>query len=88
MSYEREVIDGERARALLEDETFKALFDAVEKDYILAWRRTDPFETEGRERLYIALHVLDHVRTHLRVMAESGQLAIAQLEKLKRIKAG
>lgn len=83
MNVHQTLIDGERARQLLEDETLTAIFEKVKEHYLDGWQATLPDDVEGRERLYIAIQVLEHVRAHIRVVAEAGQLAKAQVERLK-----
>lgn len=83
MDRHQTIIDGERARLLLEDETLATIFEKVKQAYLEGWQATLPDDVEGRERLYVAIQVLEHVRGHIRVMADAGQLAKAQIERLK-----
>ncbi len=83
MDLHKTILDGERARQLIQDETLGELFDRLRSAYVESWTNTDPIDVEGRERLYMAVQVLEHVRTNLRVLAEAGKLATAQIERLK-----
>jgi len=86
MKLEQQAIDGEKAAKLLNDETLTALFDRVEESYIQEWQGTKVDDVDGREQLFTALRCLGHVRAHLRIMADHGQLAVVHLQKLKRKK--
>jgi hypothetical protein len=83
MQVHKTIIDGERARQLLEDETLTGIFEKLRDVYMSGWQNSEPHDVEGRERLYMAVQVLEHVRSHIRVMAEAGKLATAQIERLK-----
>lgn len=83
MDRHQTIIDGERARLLLEDETLATIFERVKQAYIDGWQASLPDDVDGRERLYTAIQVLEHIRDHIRVMADAGYLAKAQIERLK-----
>ncbi len=79
--HSEDVVNGERAKALLNDPTLTAVLTSLENQYFDAWKQTDVKDTDGRERLWHALNAVDQLRTHLRVMVENGQLAAVHLER-------
>ncbi len=81
---ESEVLDGGRAKELLDDPTLSKMFINLEGQYLKAWQTTTANDTEGRERLFHAFSVLQDIKVHLRVMADSGQLAQEHLKRLKK----
>lgn len=83
MDVHKTIVDGTQAQQLLENETLKAILESIEESYIQGWRTSEASDYDGRERLYLALQILEHIKTHLRVVAEAGKLATAQIERLK-----
>ncbi len=84
VSLEDEVLEGDRARTLLEDPTLNKMFDDLQKQYMAAWASSETKDQDGRERLFHAINVLSDIRVHLRVMADSGHLAQEHLTRLKK----
>lgn len=80
---DNEVIDGHRAKELLADPVLIKVLNDIEDQYIDAWRKTADHDIDARERLYQSIQSLEHIRVHLRVMAEAGKLATAHIERLK-----
>ena len=73
---------GQRAKRLLEDELLIEAFSGLEAAYIQAWKDTHAGNTEGREKLYLAIKVLPAVRANLDSIASSGYLAEHELTML------
>lgn len=84
MDVGKAISEGEKAKDLLENYLFKEIFTSLKNAYLDGWVATDAADVDGRERLYIAVQILDHIQTHVRVVAESGKLAIAQVERIKK----
>lgn len=72
---------GARAAALLESDLLKEAFDGLEASYILAWRTSPATDTEGREKLFLAINVIGKVRDHLSSVATNGHLATEELRR-------
>ncbi len=81
---EHERARGARARALIEDPLLASAFAAVEEGLLAAWRGSTARDTEGRERLFVALGLLDRVRQALTAAAETGRLADHMLARIAR----
>jgi hypothetical protein len=84
---DQHALDVKRARAteahaLLENEMLKEAFDRVEGVYMQAWRGSDPFATETRERSWIAVQLLSDLKNSLIAVVRDGEAATAQLKKL------
>lgn len=83
MTRSDEVEFGARAQQLLEDPVLQKVLADIESQYVESWRKTPPEDAAGREMLYRAIVCIDHVRTHLNVVAQSGRLTLAHMERLK-----
>lgn len=80
----RDTADGARAQALLNDPYLKAAFDALEAQYIEAWKRASLRDVEGREKAWSAVQVLAQVQEHLSTIMTNGAIAQRDLEILTR----
>jgi len=73
-----------RAEALLNDEMFQEAFEAVESVYEAAWRTSDAYDYEQRERAYVAVKLLDDLKNLLLGYVRDGEIAQKQLERSMR----
>ena len=69
----------DKAERLLNDETFKEAFAALEASYIEAWRMSPPMASDQREKLHLAINVLGKVKDHIGKIVQNGKLAKAEL---------
>lgn len=87
---ETDIARAKRAALLIDDDLLRECFATLEASYIDAWRRatrdTDA-DAAYRERIWMALRVLDKVQSHLHAVINDGQMAQAQLEELKAERA-
>lgn len=79
----QEIIDGERARHLLNDELLNRALDDLELQYFDQWKKTSIKETDEREKLWFAYTAVEAFRTHLRIVLDGGTVAAARLEREK-----
>lgn len=79
---EQDRLRGERAERLLADDMLKECFDKLESEYVTAWKGWPAHDTNGRERIWLAVQVLGKVKGNLRSIAESGKLAKAEIDDL------
>ena len=70
------------AKRILESEVFKRALDELEMRYLDEWRATFPEDTDARERLFVAVNILDEVQRHLRIIIESGTLTHDRLVRV------
>ena len=80
---EQEVDRGRRASELLENDIFQTAIRTLEAEYVQAWRETQSADTEGRERLFVALQVSRDFVQHLNSMIASGKISAQQLARLR-----
>lgn len=80
-----EAAKGARAERLLSDELITEAFEAIERDYLDAWKKTGARDTEARERLWQAYQIAGKVRTHLLSVAANGKLAQKELDEIERL---
>ena len=81
---EDEIRRAEQARYLLDHDLMKAAFAEVGDEIARQWRESPARDTEGRERLYLMLRLLDRVRDTLQGHVETGKVARARLADLER----
>jgi hypothetical protein len=73
-----------KAERLLNDDMLKGAFDALEADYLKAWRETKYNDTDGRERLWQAVQIVGKVKSHLQHVVSAGRLAKAEIEQMRQ----
>jgi hypothetical protein len=71
-----------RAKALLDDDLLKEAFATLETAFMEKWRNTPLSGTEGRERLWQAVHIVGLVRDHLVDVLGNGKIEQKELDKL------
>lgn len=70
---------GAQAKAILDNEAFADGFARLRLAYLDAWENTKPLAITEREKLWLAVHVLDGVRRNLEEAVSGGVIARAQL---------
>jgi len=78
------IIDGERAKALLEDELLVRALEDIEFSYLKQWKETLFKETELREKLWLATKTVDEFRARLQATIDGGAIDAANIERKKR----
>ena len=73
---------GSEAKDLLENPILVDAFDVLEAEYLKAWRQSKPADEEERERLWLAVGILDEIKRHLRVVVENGTMAKRDIDKI------
>lgn len=71
--------DGTRAKEVLENEVFQAVFQRIEQEVIDQWTNSPARDEVGREKCWQYLMLLRKVKTHLTSTLETGQLAELEL---------
>ena len=67
------------AQQLLENPALIAAFDALEEEYIQAWKNTTVRDEDGRKQIWWAMQAKDKFREHLQKMVVNGHVASAQI---------
>ena len=73
----------DQAKAVLNNPAFKMASDMIDQQYFEAWKKSEPQEQEGRERLYMAVHVKDTLVANLNVILGDGMLSRAAIDRAK-----
>lgn len=71
-----------QAKELIENPILVEALDSMEREYLAAWRSSKLPDLEERERLWLALQVLEEVRKHLRVVIENGSIARREIDRI------
>jgi len=82
---QRDIGRAAHAKRLMDDELLKEGFEALEREYLTAWRITAARDTDARERLWQAVQIAGKVRSHLETVLTDGKLAQAELNNLARM---
>lgn len=86
MTKEQEIDRGRRAADLLENDIFKTAVEALESEYVRAWKETASADEQGRERIFLALQVSRDFVQHLNTMIASGKITAQQMARLRTAK--
>jgi hypothetical protein len=88
---EQRLYDGDRAREVLENEVFQAVWADIEKDLIESWRNIPSSDgprnshRDAREKLHLSLTLLGKVKACVQQTMETGKLAKLELEHKRSI---
>ena len=63
-----------RAQALIDDELLNEAFDALKEDLMSRWSNSGSTDLEARESIWLAMRLLDRIRSHLISIIETGQM--------------
>jgi hypothetical protein len=77
---------GAAAEALLQSELLKEVFSYLETEYLLAWRNTRVADTNAREKLWQAVHIVNLVKDQLHKYVSDGKIASKDLANIKYLK--
>lgn len=79
----KDAAQGARAQTLIDDPLLTGIFEELETEYINHWRESTALnDMQGRERIWQAVQIVGKVRTHMRVIADNGRMAMAELQNL------
>ena len=81
---ESEIERGNEAAQLLRNAIFKEAFKTLSSYYVEEWANTDPDDAERRERLYVSVHVLQDIHTHIESVMYTGQMAGDEIDEAKQ----
>jgi hypothetical protein len=82
---ERQIRLGQKARELLENETFQAAFADVEALFIERWKLSA--DATERDRCWMAVNISQNVRRALAKFMDNGKIAQADLDRILSEKA-
>lgn len=75
MDKAQQVIRGQHAKRLLEDDLLIECFDRIEKDIFDEWRTTGVNDYDQRTDLFLTLKCLERLKARLRAILDDGNLA-------------
>lgn len=84
-SPEGRVYRGDRAREVLQNEAFAWAFETTKSEIYESWQATLAANAPERERLWLALQMLDRVQGHLMQRLETGKLAALELRHREKV---
>jgi len=70
------------AKELLENPLLEEAFAQMESAYLADWRSSGLPDLEERERVWLAIKVLEEVKRHLRVVVENGVIAKRDIDRI------
>jgi hypothetical protein len=82
IALQRAVDRAARARTLVEDELLREAFTSLKSRYLEAWEQSNLRDTEGRERLFQAVHIIGSVQSHLNTILSNGSIAKAEIDAM------
>lgn len=77
----REVERGHQAQLVLDSPVYRQAFDSMRQQLLDQWECSPARDTEGREKLWLAVGLLGKVQAHLQEAMQTGQMASMQLEQ-------
>jgi len=80
MELEQKVARGARAKEILSDEVYTETFETVKQGLIDLWANSPARDSEGREKAYLMLGMLNKLQLVLQTTMETGMLAAADLK--------
>lgn len=80
MNLSERLYNGDRAREVLENESYIAAFEAIETEILTQWKQSPARDLEGREKLWQLLSLLQKLQATLQSTLETGKLAKLELE--------
>lgn len=89
MNPDRDIHLGNQADQLLQSQMFKDVWEALETEWVTAWRNSPPVKSDERERLWQLLHALDAVKDKLATMVVNARVAsehVKNTEQAERVR--
>ena len=75
MDKHQQVLRGQHAKRLLEDDLLIECFDRIEKDIFDEWRTTGVNDYDQRTDMFLTLKCLERLKARLRAILDDGNLA-------------
>lgn len=77
----RELSRAQRAREVLDNPLYQEAFAGLRDQLRQEWEISPARDTEGRERLWLAINLLGKVEQHLNQAVQTGRMARMELEQ-------
>ena len=79
MTPEQAIYRANRAKEVLENETYIEAFALIEQELTEQWKSSPARDQEGREKLWLMQRLLAKLKVTLESTMDSGKLAVAEL---------
>ncbi len=76
---DEEIRRGNEAERLLKEPLLCEAFEMIEAECIKQWKDAPARDTDGRERIWMMLKLLDKLKAHIVSIADTGKLASAKV---------
>lgn len=83
---DRDRTRGIRAKELLDNELVQEALTTLRDEYVKAWETSPARDSEGRERLWVMVKLVEKFRGHLEQVWDAGKLADDKLVEIERRK--
>lgn len=80
MEIEKRIYDGNRAKEILENEVFQAVFQQIKQEFTEQWQQSPARDSEGREKLWMMLKLAEKFEAMVKTTLETGKLAQLELQ--------
>ena len=77
----KELSEGMRASALLENEEYKHALATIREGIHVQWEKSPIRDEEGQKQLKLMLKLLNDLEANIRIVAQTGKLAKIQIEQ-------
>lgn len=84
MTLDEELRRAQQAKELLEHPLLIEVFDVLRRQVLDTWKNSAVRDAEGRERLFMAIRIVEQVEGLLREYVTTGKFAAMQLEALRK----
>jgi hypothetical protein len=80
MTLETEIAEGYTAQEILASTVYLDAFEAIKQEIMQTWQSSPSRDSEGREKLFLMLGMLNKVQSTLQTTMETGKLAQVNLK--------
>jgi hypothetical protein len=80
MAIETDIAEGFTAKEILNSTVYLDAFEAIKQEILNIWSLSPSRDSEGREKLWMMLSMLNKVQATLQSTMESGQIAQVNLK--------
>jgi DNA integrity scanning protein DisA with diadenylate cyclase activity len=84
LTLDEELRRAQQAKELLEHPLLIEVFDVLRRQVLDTWKNSAVRDAEGRERLFMAIRIVEQVEGLLREYVTTGKFAAMQLEALRK----
>lgn len=79
---EDEILRARQAQEVIEHPLYQEAFNKLQAELMQEWQSSAARDTEGREKLWLMLKLLERTKGHLETLMQTGKLAAVQKQNL------